>query len=467
VIRSAIVVAASVFFMSGSAVCQLFERAPDVLPGTTAEMHDTAFWIARMERPDEVILTLTEIQRRNRAYRERISAPDFFATVPENRRPLPYFYPGAVNYPPDLSTVSCAALADTVVKRIRNEIEYIRYREWGNTFGVKYSRAEIDGIIDEMALGSVIGEIVPRRGLLVRTSRLRNVPALYPRFVACSTSGSHNWDMWSMGVLTIGRPVTILYPSRSGGFLFVLSDIGYGWVASENVAFCSERGIKEFAEPTKFLVCTGDRVLFYDDRDCEISSGYFMMGDRLPAVGTDGRRVKVPVRKSDGTLGTATAWLRADADVHAGWLPYTRRNIVETAFKLLGNPYDWTGALLGRQHETTYRDIFACFGIVLPLTDPMFTFYGDDDTVLMPTLGRTEQYRVISSHEPFVTLQSCGRHGQIYLGTVNGEPIVFDQHGYGYEDENGVRLEVMRCNIGNMMMPQYFLERPVTFLHLK
>jgi hypothetical protein len=46
-------------------------------------------------------------------------------------------------------------------------------------------------------------------------------------------------------------------------------------------------------------------------------------------------------------------------------------------------------------------------------------------------------------------------------------PIVFDQHGYGYKDENGQELEIRRCCIGDMRQPAYFLTRNVTFLELK
>ncbi|MBT4484467.1 MAG: hypothetical protein HOC71_12415, partial [Candidatus Latescibacteria bacterium] len=70
-------------------------------------------------------------------------------------------------------------------------------------------------------------------------------------------------------------------------------------------------------------------------------------------------------------------------------------------------------------------------------------------------------------HEPFITLQSCGGHAQLLLGDYNGTPIVFDQHGYGYEDENGTNVEVRRCTVGDIRLPSYFLTRPVTFLELK
>jgi len=91
--------------------------------------------------------------------------------------------------------------------------------------------------------------------------------------------------------------------------------------------------------------------------------------------------------------------------------------------------------------------------------------------VLHPEAGLAEQYRVILSHEPFVTIQATlqdrGGHCQLLLGNYNGVPIVFDQHGYSYKDENGTELVIRRCCIGTVMMPEYFLKRKVMFLELK
>jgi hypothetical protein len=46
----------------------LYLRAPDTIPGTLPEMRDPSYWIAKMNNPDAVVLSLTEIQIRNKAY---------------------------------------------------------------------------------------------------------------------------------------------------------------------------------------------------------------------------------------------------------------------------------------------------------------------------------------------------------------------------------------------------------------
>ena len=208
--------------------------------------------------------------------------------------------------------------------------------------------------------------------------------------------------------------------------------------------------------------------MFYSDESCTYASGWFGMGTRLPLPETNKPNgIEIPVRMTNGRLITERAWLADDTDVHEGWLPYTRRNIVVTAFKQLDNPYDFTGGWFGRDHETTYRDIFACFGFELPFHGALFTHYGHTEKVALPEMGKEEQYRMMLESEPFVTLQSCAHHAQLFLGEYNGEPIVLDQHGYGYKDEEDNELQIRRFSVSVVPMVSYFLKMPITFLELK
>ncbi len=458
-----------VMMLALDASAELYPRAPDVLPGTTAEMRNPAFWIARMEKPDEVIMTPQEVRRMNDEYVERVSSPDPFGNEPEDRVPnLSYYWPGLALFIPDLESLTPEALRDTVKTRIQHCIDHLRKQKYGSILAVEYRDSDIDEFESEMALGSV-EEITLRDGIAVRNANLKNVPTLTPDKMGMRENAKTRWDLFCIGILKIGKPVKVLHSSKSGEYVFVQCEIGYGWVKSIDIAFGSKREIDSFVNARDFVVCTGDRAAFYSDNSCTYASGSFRMGDRLPLATKDNPRlVKVPVRLMSGKFITETTWLAENADVHVGWLPYTRRNVIVTALKLLDNTYDWTGAWFGRQHETTYRDIFCCFGFELPYHGGLFTFFNrNDESVLHPEVGQEEQFRVILEHEPFITIQSCGGHAQLFIGEYNGAPIVFDQHGYGYDDENGKYVEVRRCCLGVPTMPGYFLRRKVTFLVLK
>ena len=85
----------------------------------------------------------------------------------------------------------------------------------------------------------------------------------------------------------------------------------------------------------------------------------------------------------------------------------------------------------------------------------------------MPDIGKGKQYEMILENEPFVTRQSSRGHTQLLIGEYNGEPIMLDQNGYSYTDDEGTEYQVKRCGIVDTTMPAYFLKNPITFLELK
>ena len=129
--------------------------------------------------------------------------------------------------------------------------------------------------------------------------------------------------------------------------------------------------------------------------------------------------------------------------------------------------FHWTGAALGRNHETTYRDIFACFGFELPHNGGLFTFFGDIDTAAMPGIGEDATYALVNEREPFVSFAISRGHAMLILGKHDGAPVAFDQNGYSYTDGDDVAWQVKRCSIITPAIVSYFLNYPVTFLEIR
>jgi hypothetical protein len=214
----------------------------------------------------------------------------------------------------------------------------------------------------------------------------------------------------------------------------------------------------------------GDKVPYYTDSTCTIVAGWFRMGDRLGVKeGQTTKTVLVPVRLITGRVSYQEAWLKKDADVSRGYLPYTRKNIVLEVFKLLDNMYDWSGGWYGRDHATQLRDIFATFGFKFPSMGGLLSAYQPIQKIVYPKDGHDAQIAAILANDPFTTIQICATgHAQLFLGNYNGVPILFDTHGYRYVDSKGNTLMVRRANVGTQAMPDYFLTRDaIWFLELK
>lgn len=441
-------------------------RAPDVMPGTLPEMREVSYWINRMEKPDEVILSPQEIQNRNSRFIKRLANfSELDSLIRKQINAELSSRPGLLTAIPDVTTKSKSEISTLVTEWIDKELTFLTRRRASNILGIQYADWEVKRIADEMASAKSPGQIDLQPAITVKNCRLRIVPEIRPEY----TSGT-GWDMWNYDILPISTPVKILSKSKTGGFLFILSDQGYGWVNSEDVAIGSSEQIESFCNAGDFVLCTGEKVPFYSDSNCVYVSGWFRMGDRLGVKDMNTtREVIVPVRLMNGRLSFQTAWLKKDADVNRGYLPYTRRNIVIQSFKLLDFIYDWTGGWYGRDHATQLRDVFSTFGFKFPSMGGLLTAYQPISRITYPKDGKEAQMKAILANDPFTTIQVCGTgHSQLYLGNHNGMPILFDTHGYRYTDDDGIERIVRRANIGTQDFPDYFFSRDaIWFLELK
>ena len=445
----------------------LYLRAPDTIPGTLPQMRDPSYWIAKMKDPDKVVLTLTEIEARNKAYFLRMNN---FSKLDSNLSTqisqALMSRPGVLASIPDLNSKTPTEISAMTADMIGKEIKMLTKRHYGNILGNEYSAQEVKALEDEMAFKKIGNPIKVRSGITVEDCRLRIIPALRYEYVGYSNLAG--WDMWNFDIVPIGSKVQILHVSKTGGFLFVLTEKGLGWINSEKIAFCSNDEIDKFRNTKDFVICTGDRIPYYSDSNCTYVSGWFRMGDRLPFRNNNSRLIEVPTRRIDGNLLIQDAWLTPDSDVSKGYLPYTRKNVVIESFKLLDNIYDWTGGWYGRDHATQLRDIFSVFGFKLPSMGGLLSAYSASSIFIYPKEGPEAQYKAILSKEPFITFLICSSgHSQLLLGDSNNVPIVFDTHGYRYNDKDGSELLIRRANVGTITFPDYFLKQTMTFVELK
>ena len=182
-----------------------------------------------------------------------------------------------VFFVPDLQQLNPEVVADTVKLRIQSWIDYVKGRTWGNLNAVEYSPAQIKAFVDEMAIDKVGRTATVLDAIAVRTSYLRCVPTFTPDQVGIRGNDKSRCNMFSTCILKIGMQINVLHASRTGEYLFVLCEWGYGWARTENIAFSYKSKIDEFVNADDFVVCTGDRVPFYTDTTCAYASGFIRM----------------------------------------------------------------------------------------------------------------------------------------------------------------------------------------------
>ena len=136
--------------------------------------------------------------------------------------------------------------------------------------------------------------------------------------------------------------------------------------------------------------------------------------------------VKVPTRGTDGFIKDELILIPVSDDVNAGYLPLTSANIVRQAFKLLGDRYGWGGDLQANDCTGITREIYRCFGVLLPRVGQSASkgVYKVD----MSGMKEKEKLSVISELKPGSLISFPG-HMTIYVGTRDGKPYVISACG--------------------------------------
>jgi hypothetical protein len=167
------------------------------------------------------------------------------------------------------------------------------------------------------------------------------------------------------------------------------------------------------------------------------------MGTRFPLEADEGNtwRVSLPVAGPNGTLNSVPAWI-AKGEAARGDLPYTRRTILEQAFKLLDRPYGWGGTYGEQDCSRFLAEIFATVGIVLPRNSAAQGASGLD----LGTFARQDPVSVkaaaVASADPATSLLRLDGHIMLLLGTVGDKPYVIHDI-WAYTQMDGTK-EVVR-----------------------
>lgn len=276
-------------------------------------------------------------------------------------------------------------------------------------------------------------------------------------------------DRFQENGLFPGDIVAVLHASADGRWWFVQSYNYAGWVRAGQLAEGALDEMLAFRDAGDALVVTGDfvdaRPLGDDGRVITLD-----MGVRLPlarSAHTPGGcfRVRLPVRDDDGRLDFVDATIDADADVRVGHLPFTRRNLVEQAFKFLGEPYGWGHSRNARDCTGLVSEVYRSMGFVLPRNSGQ---QGESvigmNTRFAPETSAEEKLQYIRRADVGDLLYSTG-HVMMCLGNLDGQPwVIHDLAGAGWRDADGRYHEREFTGVSVTPLVSLHMSRDVTYL---
>jgi hypothetical protein len=245
-------------------------------------------------------------------------------------------------------------------------------------------------------------------------------------------------DRFQETALFPGEAVAVLHTSRDKQWLLVQNYHYTGWVQAEDIAQGKRHQVLDYTRQQPFLVVTAARALTsFTPQMPAISQLLLDMGTRLPLLSTadtghnvHGQNphasyiVKLPIRNHDGILDFTAALIARQQDVSVGYLPYTPANVLQQAFKFLGDRYGWGHDYDSRDCTGFIIEIYRSFGLIMPRNSGQQGKgnYGQNSRFTDQST-HFDKLAAISKAQPGDLIYRPG-HVMLYLGEENGEPFV-------------------------------------------
>ncbi|MDX2412210.1 MAG: SH3 domain-containing protein [Woeseiaceae bacterium] len=352
--------------------------------------------------------------------------------------------PNMVNlagYPEQLSGEEVASIIQSISKPYDKDLFY---RDGGKLADADYGRYTASLNLDDLR------DTVPIRfGMVLQRADMRTWPT---EDVVFKSQETFDLDRFQENGLFPANAVAVLHESEDGLWYFVQSFNYAAWVQKNKIVIGPRPKIVAYKNAARFLVVTGSKVTTnFNPHAPAISELQLDMGVRLPLADpdtlsddVDGQNpyasyaVQLPVRNENGELDFRTALIARSQDIYIGYLPYTRRNIIQQAFKFLGERYGWGHSYNARDCTGLVSEVYKTVGIFLPRNSSQqgnspigenIRFSADDPTEV--------KLKALTSVDVGDLLYSKG-HVMLYLGTVDDQPfVIHDLSGSGWTDEDG------------------------------
>jgi hypothetical protein len=221
----------------------------------------------------------------------------------------------------------------------------------------------------------------------------------------------------------VNTPVYISHISRDKEWVWAETGYYFGWLPAQDVATIPAGSMKEW-ESGRYAVIVRDKTPLYD------AEGRFIfqvpLGAIFPMVNDreKGLEILVAVADQDRRAVLKKVTLPGDAAA-AKPVPLTTAQMARLANELINEPYGWGGLYGNRDCSAMIRDLFAPFGIWLPRNSGDQALRGGSFIDLSSLSAEEKEKKIVSQGVPYLTLLWRKGHIMLYMGTVNGEPLVF------------------------------------------
>ena len=383
------------------------------------------FWIDRADDPDELLSDEAAIAA---------CARNAFDTDPH--------LVDLARYPRTMSKAEVMALMRGVSKPSAEDL-------WYRDSDEPVTEHDYDRYTASLDLTRLPDTIEVRFGMVVERTAMRTWPT---DDVVYKSRETIDLDRFQENGLFPSDAVVVLHDSADGKWCFAQSYNYAAWVRKDKVAIGDREQVLAYRQADPFLVIAGNRAhTNFTPETPAVSEVRLEMGARLPLIDAedvdhdvDGQNpassyiVRLPVRSDKGELEFRHALIARNQDVHVGYMPYTRCNVLHQAFKFLGERYGWGHSYNARDCTGLVLEVFKTFGFVLPRNSKQQGHSAIGENVRFSIDAPAEEkLAALAGADVGDLLYSTG-HVMLYLGCIDDEYyVIHDLTGSGWTDDEG------------------------------
>lgn len=292
-----------------------------------------------------------------------------------------------------------------------------------------------------------------RFGLVVKRSAMRTFPTLDKLY---SDDLDFDIDRFQETGVFPGMPLAILHTSTDGKWYLAQSYHYLAWVQAKDVAIGPREEVLAFAEKEPFAIVAEAKVQTnFTPTFAPVSDVQLDMSTRLPLLsaaetGHDvhgqnpfaSYTVQLPIRDANGDLAFSPALIARHHDVHVGYLPYTEANVINQAFKFLGERYGWGHDYNARDCTGFVLEVYRSMGIDMPRNSSQQGYGSYGETVVYDENSSNDEKLERLAAAKVGDLIYLPGHVVMYIGEIDGQPyVIHDVHGLSYRDAEDQHYE--------------------------
>lgn len=315
----------------------LYYSAPPLMNGVKIDMNTPGYWISKIDNPDEIIMDYETIKLWN------AKAEEEFGLIE------------------DISKYERRYTSNELKENINKALYYSEKEPLIFKNGNKPDKDFYQSIRENMNIDSITENYNITYGFVKKYSDIRALPTME---LLNYDVGEWDFDVIQYSAADISTPVVILHKSKDKNWLYIENQIVSGWIKSENIINCSHDDLSNYLSNKDFVIITEAKgEIFIDGK----YHNFARMGSRfgLNSVNENFVQIKLPFKNDNNTIEFKIAEIPRN-QVSIGYLEYTQRNIINTAFKLLNTPYGWGGMFGEQDCSRLILQVFRTSGLLLP-----------------------------------------------------------------------------------------------------